>query len=101
MLGTDNQGARSIVRRIQFHFAELRLSRFILTSGGYQCARPSELRDNGMSRERVTKAIMWAQNATMSQPLDGDEEKLGNDYQGYDIIVSVDGNKSLAGVEAQ
>ena len=58
-------------------------------------------RPNGMNRGRVTGAIMWAENATMSQPLDGDEEKLGNDYQGYEIIVSVDGNKSLAGVEAQ
>ena len=58
-------------------------------------------RDNGMSRERVTAAIMWAENATMSQPLDGDEEKLGKDYQGYETIVSVDGNASLDDVTAQ
>ena len=59
------------------------------------------LRPNGMSRERVTKAIMTAENSMVSQPLDEDAKKLGDDFQGYDSIVSVDGNASRDDVAAQ
>ena len=58
-------------------------------------------RDNGMSRERVTAAIMKTGNSMKSQPLDEDAKKLGDDFQGYQSIVSVDGNKPWTDVAAQ
>ena len=51
--------------------------------------------------ERVTAAIMKTGNSMKSQPLDKDAEKLGDVFQGYEGVFSVDCNVSWDDVAAQ